>query len=393
MAENITIVPNQSELETQFAFVNSMIEKYRSSAISMVNTTALKMNWEIGHYISSQLKSARWGTKVVGDLAEYLKRHNPRRRGFGKRNLYNMVKFYDTYSAEEFLNTVNNLQLPEFVQSKIAQLQNISIVQMPSAQIQNDTIVQLPSAQLEPATIQPLPTILAATTFSNHVEIINRCRNDEERIFYMLYARHQGLKTEELRRCIVNQTFSSLMDKEKMLSPKLLADYPQSEFMLKDKAIVDFLNLPKEHNEHQLHKGLLEHMKAFVLELGKDFLFIESEFGVQVGGSTKRIDLLFFHRALQCLVAIELKAVDFQPEFVGKMNMYLEALDRDVKRDNENPSIGIILCPSADRSVVEYTLSRSLSPTMIAEYQRKLIPQEVMKKSLEEYCAFLRENK
>ena len=222
---------------------------------------------------------------------------------------------------------------------------------------------------------------------------MNRCRSDEERIFYMLYARHQGLKTEELRRCIVNQTFSSLMDKEKMLSPKLLDEYPQSEFMLKDKAIVDFLNLPQEHNEHHLHKGLLEHMKAFILELGKDFLFIESEFGVQVGGSTKRIDLLFFHRALQCLVAIELKAVDFQPEFVDKMDMYLEALDRDVKRDNENPSIGIILCPSADRSMVEYTLSRSLSPTMIAEYQRKLIPQQVLKKSLEEYCSFLQENK
>lgn len=304
-----------------------------------------------------------------------------------------MVKFYDTYSTETFLKSVGDLKLPEFVQSGVAQLESNSIVQIPSAQIQNDAIVQMASAQLERGPVQPLPSILSATTFSNHVEIINRCRSDEERIFYMLYARHQGLKTEELRRCIVNQTFSSLMDKDKMMSPKLLDEYPQSEFMLKDKAIVDFLNLPQEHNEHHLHKGLLEHMKAFILELGKDFLFIESEFGVQVGGSTKRIDLLFFHRALQCLVAIELKAVDFQPEFVGKMDMYLEALDRDVKRDNENPSIGIILCPSADRSMVEYTLSRSLSPTMIAEYQRKLIPQQVMKKSLEEYCSFLQENK
>lgn len=393
MEENITIVPNQAELETQFAFVNSLIDRYRSSAIALVNTAALQMSWEIGQYISMQLKSARWGAKVVGDLADYLKRINPNRRGFSKRNLYNMVKFYDTYSAEAFLKTANNLQLPEFVQSRITQLQNSPIVQMPSAQIQNDAIVQLPTAQLEPATIQPLPTILAVTTFSNHLEIMNRCHNDEERIFYMLYARHQGLKTEELRRCIVNQTFSSLMDNEKMISRKLLAEYPHSEFMLKDKAIVDFLNLPQEHNEHHLHKGLLEHMKAFILELGKDFLFMDSEFGVQVGGSTKRIDLLFYHRGLQCLVAIELKAVDFQPEFVGKMDMYLEALDRDVKHNNENPSIGIILCPSADRSVVEYTLSRSLSPTMIAEYQRKLIPQEVMTKSLEEYCAFLKGNK
>ena len=350
------------------------------SAIAMVNTTALQMYWEIGQYISLQLKSARWGTKVVGDLADYLKRQNPRRRGLSKRNLYNMVKFYDVYSRPIFIDRISQLNINEFVQ-------------LQTAQIQDTTIVQLPTAQLETTNNKQIPALLTITTFTNHVEIMNRCRSDEERIFYMLYARHQGLKTEELRRCIVNQTFSSLMDKEKMMSPKLLADYPQSEFMLKDKAVVDFLNLPQKHNEYHLHKGLLEHMKAFILELGKDFLFIESEFGVQVGGSTKRIDLLFFHRALQCLVAIELKAVDFQPEFVGKMDMYLEALDRDVKRDNENPSIGIILCPSADRSMVEYTLSRSLSPTMIAEYQRKLIPKEVMKKSLEEYCAFLKENK
>ncbi len=380
MAENITIVPNQSELETQFAFVNSLIERYRSSAIAMVNTMALQMYWEIGQYISLQLKSSRWGTKVVGDLADYLKRQNPRRRGLSKRNLYNMVKFYDVYSRSIFIDRISQLNINE-------------IVQLPTAQFQDTTIVQLPTAQIETTSNKPIPALLTITTFTNHVEIMNRCRSDEERIFYILYARHQGLKTEELRRCIVNQTFSTLMDKEKMLSPRLLADYPQSEFMLKDKAVVDFLNLPQKHNEHHLHKGLLDHMKAFVLELGKDFLFIESEFGVQVGGSTKRIDLLFFHRALQCLVAIELKAVDFQPEFVGKMDMYLEALDRDVKRDNENPSIGIILCPSADKSMVEYTLSRSLSPTMIAEYQRKLIPKEVMKKSLEEYCAFLKENK
>ena len=205
----------------------------------------------------------------------------------------------------------------------------------------------------------------------------------------MLYAHHQRLKTEELRRCIVTQTHVALLGKEKMMSPKLREEYPNIDFVLKDKAIVDFLNLPQKHNEHHLHKGLIEHMKEFILELGKDFLFVDSEYAVQVGGSTKRIDLLFYHRALQCLVAIELKAVDFEPEFVGKMDMYLEALDRDVKRDNENPSIGIILCPSADRSMVEYTLSRSLSPTMVAEYRRKLIPQEVMQKSLDEYCSYL----
>lgn len=382
MKQEITIIPNQIELEKQFEYVNSIIEQHRSSAIAKVNTEALLTNWEIGQYISMQLKSSAWGAKVVSDLADYLKRQNPKRRGFGKRHLYNMVKFYETYSREEFANIINGLKLSEIVQSRIAQLDNIQ---------QKEEIVQLAIAQFE-ETFSPMPQLLTLVPFTGHLEIMNRCRTDEERIFYMLYASHQRLKTEELRRCIVNQTYSSLMEKEKMLSPKMFAEYPNAEFILKDKAFVDFLNLPVKHNEHHLHKGLLEHMKEFILELGKDFLFVDSEYGVEVGGSTKRIDLLFYHRALQCLVAIELKAVDFQPEFVGKMDMYLEALDRDVKRDNENPSIGIILCPSADRSMVEYTLSRSLSPTMIAEYQRKLIPLEVMRKSLEEYCTFLKGN-
>lgn len=362
MKQEITIIPNQVELEKQFEHVNSLIEQHRSSAIAKVNTEALQANWEVGQYISMQLKSSRWGTKVVSDLADYLKRQNPKRRGFGKRHLYNMVKFYETYSKGEFRNVAERLRLPEIVQSPIAQIGKAMPV---------------------------MPNVLTLVPFTSHLEIMNRCRTDEERIFYMLYAAHQRLKTEELRRCIVNQTYSLLMDKDKMLSPKMIAEYPNTEFMLKDRAFIDFLNLPTKHNEHHLHKGLLEHMKEFILELGKDFLFVDSEYGVQVGGSTKRIDLLFYHRALQCLVAIELKAVDFQPEFVGKMDMYLEALDRDVKRENENPSIGIILCPSADRSMVEYTLNRSLSPTMVAEYQQKLIPQEVMKKSLEEYCSFL----
>lgn len=391
MEKDITIIPNLTQLEKQFEYVNSLIEQHRSSAIAKVNLEALQTNWEVGQYISQQLKSAHWGAKVVSDLADYLKRMNPRRKGYGKRNLYNMVSFYETYSSESFLGFIGDLHLDDLVQLPLSQLkahgQN-EIVQSMTAQSEGGAIVQSTPAQFE----LPFPAILAITSFTNHIEILNRCKSNEERVFYMLYSYRERLKSRELRRCIVSQTYSTLLDKDKMLSPQLLRDYPRSEYLLKDKAVVDFLGLPAKHNEHQLHKGLLEHMKEFILELGKDFLFVDSEYGVQVGGSTKRIDLLFYHRALQCLVAIELKAVDFRPEFVGKMDMYLEALDRDVKRDNENPSIGIILCPSADRSMVEYTLSRSLSPTMVAEYQRKLIPQEVMRKSLEEYCSFIKDN-
>lgn len=371
----ITSISERDELTRQFEYVNSLIERHRFNAITKVNLEVLLTSWEVGEYISIQLKTSHWGSKVVSELADYLKLQNPQRRGFGKRHLYNMVKFYDLYSRVEFSEIIKNLHLSEIVQLRIAQLGYMEKV---------DRLPLKSSIRL-----LAIPELLLLIPFTSHLEIMNRCNTDEERIFYMLYASQQCLKTEELRRCIINQTYASLMNKDKMLSPKLLSEYPKTEFILKDKAFVDFLNLPEVHNEQHLHKGLLEHIKDFILELGKDFLFVESEFRVQVGGSTKRIDLLFYHRALQCLVAIELKTVDFQPEFIGKMDLYLEALDRDVKHDNENPSIGIILCPSADRSIVEYTLSRSLSPTMVAEYKRKLIPIEVMRKSLEEYCEFL----
>ena len=372
-----TQLAHTENIEKQFEFVDTIINHHLSNAIQKVNTEALLTYWEVGQYISRQLKSSAWGSKVVSELADYLKRQNPKRKGYGKRHLYNMVNFFETYSTNSFNNLMSSLPLPEIVQPKTAQLEK------------TNEIVQFEIAQFQDVVFAPIPQILTLIVFTSHLEILNRCKSNEERVFYMLYAAANKLKTEELRRCIVSQTFESVMSKEKKFSPVLLQQYPDAGFMLKDKAILDFLNLPVKHNEHKLHKELLTHMKEFILELGKDFLFIDSEYPVQVGGSTKRIDLLFFHRGLQCLVAIELKVTDFEPEFVGKMDMYLEALDRDVKHDNENPSIGIILCPSADKSMVEYTLSRSLSPTMVSEYKRKLIPQEVLTRSLDEYCSFV----
>ena len=182
----------------------------------LVNSEALLTNWEIGQYISMQVRSSVWGARVVSDLADYLKRQNPKRRGFGKRHLYNMVKFYETYSREEFANIINGLKLSEIVQSGIAQLDNIQ---------QKEEIVQLAITQFE-ETFSPMPQLLTLVPFTGHLEIMYRCRSDEERIFYMLYASYQRLITEELRRCIVNQTYSSLMEKEKILLPKMFAEYP-----------------------------------------------------------------------------------------------------------------------------------------------------------------------
>ena len=162
--------------------------------------------------------------------------------------------------------------------------------------------------------------------------------------------------------------------------------------MFKDTLFVDFLGLPQRYSETKLKNGLINHMKQFILELGKDFIFMDQEYNLNVGTSTFKADLLFYHRGLQALVAVELKKRKFHPSDLGQLEFYLEALDRDVKRSNENPSIGILLCPEADKMVVEYAMSRSMSPTMVAEYKRILIPQERMQQQLNEYCELFLED-
>lgn len=369
------IVKIDTQMEQEFAHVDSIINSHTNSAIAKLNAEALQTYWEVGQFVSDHLHSSRWGEHTVVELADYLKRVNPQRKGYSKRNLYNMVQFYEAYSSESFASTVEQLELTEFVQSQTAKIAARPIVQLPTAQIVSSEI----------------PAILCLTTFTNHMEILHRCKTLEESVFYMLYAAHQHLKVEELRRSIVNQTYSAIMSKEKMLSPSLLNQYPGVNYMLKDQVFVDFLNLKAPHSESQLQSSLVDHMRQFILELGKDdFLYIDKEYIVNVGNKKKRIDLMFYHRSLQCLVAVELKVVDFEAEFSSKMDMYLEALDRDYKKPHENPSLGIILCPSADRAEVEYSINRSMSPTMVAEYNRVLVPREVAKQSLKEYCEFLK---
>ena len=261
---------------------------------------------------------------------------------------------------------------------------NNAIVQTESSQLtaSNDEIVQPKTGQFM--------SLLNLTTLTNHVEILCRCRSQEERLFYILYAHKEHLVKRELQRCISNQTYATLLGNKSNMSKGMLEVYPDAPIMFKDTLFVDFLGLPKKHSETKLRNGLIEHMKQFILELGKDFIFMDQEYRLNVGASTYKADLLFFHRGLQALVAVELKKTKFHPKDLGQLEFYLEALDRDVKRSNENPSIGIILCPEADRVVVEYAMSRSMSPTMIAEYKRILIPQERMQEQLREFCNFCR---
>lgn len=374
--------------EAQFAEVIDIIQQHKSNASQVVNNEILLTAWYVGKYVSEKLKTEEWGSKVVSQLSEYIRSNHPEIKGFSRSSIYNMVMLYDEYSSKSFKTAVEKYLGSQFVQPLAAQIgDNVS---ESSYKIMKPTmdkqIVQMPSGQF--------PIILFLTTLSNHYDILCRCKSFEERLFYILYAHKERLSHKELQRAITTQTYETLLSDKNNMSKGLLETYPNSPIMFKDTYFVDFLNLPKKHSEKRLKNGLLEHMKQFILELGKDFIFMDQEYPLTVGASTYKADLLFFHRGLQALVAVELKKTKFHPRDLGQLEFYLEALDRDVKRSNENPSIGIILCPDVDKVVVEYAMSRSMSPTMVAEYKRILIPQEKMQQQLREFCEFfLKEDK
>jgi predicted nuclease of restriction endonuclease-like (RecB) superfamily len=188
----------------------------------------------------------------------------------------------------------------------------------------------------------------------------------------------------ELERQIDSGYYERVMLAKKKVPPLVAQTNKDITTVFKDTYVLDFLNLPEIHSEKDLQKSIVSNLKDFILEFGKDFTFIGQEYRVQVGKHDYFIDLLFFHRGLHCLVMVELKIDEFKPEYLGKLSFYLEALDRDVKKENENPSVGIILCKSKDAEVVEYALSRHLSPTLVAEYKTKLIPKKILQKKLHE---------
>lgn len=368
--------------EAQFAEVIDIIQQHKSNASQVVNNEILLTAWYVGKYVSEKLQTEEWGNKVVSQLSEFIRSNHPEIKGFSRSSIYNMVMLYDEYSSKSFKTAVEKYLGSQFVQPLAAQIDdNVSEssykIMKPTM---NKQIVQMPSGQF--------PNILFLTTLSNHYDILCRCKSFEERLFYILYAHKERLSHKELQRAITTQTYETLLSDKNNMSKGLLETYPNSPIMFKDTYFIDFLNLPKKHSEKRLKNGLLEHMKQFILELGKDFIFMDQEYPLTVGASTYKADLLFFHRGLQALVAVELKKTKFHPRGLGQLEFYLEALDRDVKRSNENPSIGIILCPDVDKVVVEYAMSRSMSPTMVAEYKRILIPQEKMQQQLREFCQF-----
>lgn len=191
----------------------------------------------------------------------------------------------------------------------------------------------------------------------------------------------------ELERQLKTSLFERSVTQPAKVSTQLKQNYPAAMDVFRDAYVVEFLALPATHAESDLHCALMDRLKQFLIELGRDFCFVGSQYPLQVGGRDFALDLLFFHRGLNCLVAIELKVGRFEPEYLGKLDFYLEALDRNERKPHENPAIGVLLCASRDDEVVEYALNRSLSPALIAEYQTRLPDKALLQAKLHEFYA------
>ena len=316
----------------QFQKVVNIIESAKERAYRKVNEELITMYRDIGEYVSKQSKNSSYGDAFVQKLADFFSENYPELKGFNRRGLYRMKQFYELYQGEE--------------------------------------------------KVSPLVTQLS---WSNHLKIMSACKTMDERIFYMNMCIKERLSKRELERQIDSGYYERYMLSQNPQSLALETAKKATGNIFLDNYVLDFLDVPEPMSEHDLQKSIIRNLKDFILEIGKDFTFVGEEYRVQVGNHDFFIDLLFYHRGLSCLVAFELKIGEFKPEYVGQINLYLEALDREVKKENENPSVGIILCASKDDEVVEFALSRSLSPTMVAEYNLKLIDKKLLQKKLKEY--------
>lgn len=306
-----------------------IIDESRQNALRKVNEELIRMYWKVGEFLSTEAKKASFGDAYIDAIADEIQEAFPGIKGFNRRGLYRMKQFYETYKDNEI--------------------------------------------------VSPLVTQISWT---NHLLILSGCKSDTEREFYMRLCIKENYSKRQLERQLDSGYYERYMLSKEMLLPETVKRLGENPFL--DSYVMEFLDLPNEFRENDLRKALIKNMKDFILELGKDFTYIDEEYKVQVGGDDFRIDLLFYHRGLQCLVAIELKIGKFKPEYISKLDFYLETLDRQVKKENENPSVGLLLCASKNDEVVEYSMSRTMSPMMVAEYKLQLPDKNILQKKLQE---------
>jgi len=336
---NMKKVFNVNDITVSFDDVVNIIETSRAAAYRKVNEELINMYWQIGEYISEATKKSAYGEGYIKSLADFFAENHPDLRGFNKRGLYRMKQFYELYAKTEIVSS-----------------------------------------------------LMTQLSWTSHLKLMSACKTFEERHFYMKLAIRERYSVRELERQIDSGYYERYILSSSAPATGLPESRPNIRTVFRDNYVLEFLDVEEPIEEKGLRKSIVRNLKSFILEVGKDFTFVGEEYRVQVGKHDYYLDLLFYHRELSCLVVFELKIGEFKAEFIGKMGLYLEALDRDIKKESENPSVGVILCASKDDEVVEYAMSRNLSPTMVSEYTLKLIDKRLLQKKLKEYIELSESN-
>jgi len=305
------------DYKTLLGAIKERIRSAQYAALKAVNKELILMYWDVGQMISSMISREKWGKSVVETLARDLQHEFPGIKGFSASNLWRTRVFFETYARR----------------TKLAPL-------------------------------------VREIGWSHNLIIMERCKDDLEREFYIRMTRKYGWTKDVLIHQIDNRSYEKTMSGQtnfnKTLSPEIRT---QAKLAVKDEYTFDFLELGEEHSERELERAILAKMERFLREMGGMFSFIGSQYRLEFHDKEYFIDILLYHRALKTLIALELKVGDFAPEYVGKMQFYLAALDQRVRLKGENPSIGIILCRSKNRTIVEYALKDSNKPIGVATYR------------------------
>ena len=320
-----------------FNKVIAIIENAHARALKAVNAELITMYWDVGEYLFNLCASSTFGEKIINEIAVFISENNPSIKGFSRRGLYRMKQFYETYKDDKF--------------------------------------------------VSPLVTQIS---WSNHLLIMSKSKSPEERRFYMKLCIREHYSKRELERQLDSSYFERYVLSSGKQPPELVTKEVRDSIL--DTYVLEFLDLPEHYSERNFRKAIIQNLKNFLLEVGRDFSYIGEEYRLQVGTHDYYVDLLFYCRGLSCLVAFELKISEFKPEYISKMNFYLEALDREHKKENENPSVGVILCAAKDDEVVEFALSRSLSPTLVSEYTLHLPDKKLLQNKLRELAGLAIEN-
>lgn len=297
--------------------IKERIRRAQYDALKAVNKELIALYWDIGRLIVERQEKYGWGKSVVENLAKGLQKEFPGIQGYSAQNLWRMKQFYQTYSVNEKLSPM-----------------------------------------------------VREIGWTHNLIIMMNCKDDLEREFYIRMTRKFGWTKNVLIHQIDNKSYEKTLlnqtNFDKALPEKIKN---QAKLAVKDEYTFDFLELGDEHSEIELERALMNRVNRFLIEMGGAFTFVGNQFRLEIDGSEFFIDILLYHRRLKCLVAIELKAGKFLPEYVGKMQFYLTALDETVKEKGENPSIGIILCKDKNRTIVEYALRVSKKPIGVAAYK------------------------